>query len=110
MKDDPKRLLLLEYAHCDVCGEEFRKYNGRQKRCCPECAAIGKSETDKIYKHNHKQKHPPREIVCIRCGEVFVGRSNQRICRDCLETRSDCRKFLDARSDAMRVGKEYNRY
>lgn len=104
MKDNPQRMLLLGYAKCDVCGEEFRKYNGRQKRCCPECAAIGEREQEKIYKANHRPKNPPREITCIKCGELFIGRSNQAICHKCLTTRKECKRYLDLRSERMKIG------
>lgn len=103
MKNDPKRVLDLGLCRCDICGAVFHKYNGRQKRCSTECADEYKRRWSKGRKKEYK-KRPPRQITCIRCGKAFTGRSNQRICPECLFTRKDCKYLIDLRSDAMRVG------
>lgn len=103
MKNDPKRVLDLGLCRCDICGTVFHKYNGRQKRCSPECAAEGLRRWYKTRKKTYK-KRPPREITCIRCGKTFIGMNNQKICLDCLYTRNDCKRYIELRSDATRVG------
>jgi hypothetical protein len=100
-------------AVCDICGKRFVRVSGSQKRCSPACSqaankAKGKERTRK-YRARKPRIFPPRDIVCIKCGKVFSGKSNQKICRECLKTRKDCKKYLDARSDRFAIGGAYER-
>lgn len=102
MKNDPKRVLDLGLCRCYICGAVFRKYNGRQKRCSPECAEEGHRKWYETHRTPYNRR-PPREIVCTKCGKRFLGRSNQKICMECLQTREDCKKYLELRSEYMEV-------
>lgn len=100
-------------AVCDICGKRFVRNSGAQKRCSPECSEKANKakerETAKAYFAKHPRIVPAHDIVCIKCGEVFSGKSNQKICRQCLVTRKDCKKYLDARSDRYAIGGAYER-
>lgn len=100
-------------AVCDICGKRFIRNTGSQKRCSPACSEIANKAKVKararVYFARHPRIAPPRDIVCIKCGEVFSGKSNQKICRKCLVTRKDCKKYLDARSDRYAIGGAYER-
>jgi hypothetical protein len=102
---------MTEYGKkkCGICGTEFMRYNGNQKYCSAECAKAAKKNWKQAHNYKYRRTYPPREIQCIKCGEVFSGKSNQKICRKCLATRKDCKKYLDARSDRFAIGGAYER-
>lgn len=98
-KETINRILHCGKAQCGICGAEFEKHTGNQRYCSNECSL----EAMRKFPRKPKPWKPPREIVCIKCGETFLGKGRQQICMDCLMTRKDCRRYIDLRSEAYAV-------
>lgn len=93
------RILKCGKVLCDVCGKEFERWTGNQRYCSNACSI----EAKKLNPRKPKPWKPPREIVCIKCGGIFLGKGRQQICMDCLHTRPDCRRYLETRSERYEV-------
>ena len=91
---------VFKKAFCEICGAEFQKITGNHKYCSDKCY----KEACKHYKSAKYKPRKPRQIICIKCGNAFSGRSNQKICMDCLQNRPDCKRYLLMRSEAMMIG------
>ena len=103
MKKREKKPTEYGLKKCGICGTVFMRCNGNQKYCSAECAETANKNWKQAHNYKYKRTFPPREIQCIKCGKAFSGRSNQKICMHCLESRPDCKKYLDARSERMSV-------
>lgn len=101
-KETITRILHCGKAQCGICGAEFEKHTGNQRYCSNECSL----EAMRKFPRKPKPWKPPRDIVCIKCGNTFRGKGRQLICQDCLYTRPDCRRYIDMRSERYEVKDE----
>ena len=82
----------MNYHECIVCGKLFEvgDQQGAKKFCSDKCRIPYQREKMRRYNRTRylrdkdKLRLPDREITCKRCGNVFIGRSRQAYCPDCL--------------------------
>lgn len=64
------------YTICDVCGNAFETKNPKQKRCSVECQ---KEASRRKSKELYIDGLTPKNVVCKRCGEVFLKTYKSRL-------------------------------